>query len=132
MEQAIISFFQTKKDIVAVFLFGSQVKKNKAVPGDVDIAVLYHDAGMLDFRARVELQESLSSLLKQDVDLVILNQANPIFKFQIFQGGKLLLNNNPDIFSRFLVKSLMEYDDIKRVRAPIEKSLLKGSIYGQQ
>lgn len=131
MRQAIIGFFEKKQGIVAVYLFGSEAKKKGNKESDVDIAILCESSSVPDFHSKIEIQEALSSRLKKEVDVVVLNKANPILKHQVLKYGELLLNNNPSLVNTFIVRSLMEYDDIKRVRAPIEKNILKGRIYGR-
>lgn len=131
MKREIIGFFEKKKGVVAVYLFGSEAKKKGNKASDVDIAVLYEGSSVPDFHSKLEIQEALSSRLKKEVDVVVLNKANPILKHQVLKYGELLLNNNPSLVNTFIVRSLMEYDDIKRVRAPIEKNILKGRIYGR-
>lgn len=124
------SFFEGKKGVVAVYLFGSSAKKTKPVPEDVDIAVLFQRGSVPDFQEQIEMQEELVSLLKKEVDLVVLNRANPILKFQVLQHGRLIANADPSQLNLFVVRTLMEYDDIKRVRAPIERNILKGRVHG--
>lgn len=130
MEETLKNFFKKGRGVVALYLFGSHAKKSKRVPEDIDVAVLYERTSTPDPRQILEMQESLSGLLKKDVDLVVMNRANPILKHQIFGEGKLLLNNNPSLLNEFFSRSLSEYDEIKRVRRPIEQSILKGRIYG--
>lgn len=131
MEETLKNYFKKEQGVVALYLFGSHAKKSKRAPEDIDIAVLYERGSAPDPRQILEMQESLSGLLKKDVDLVVMNHANPILKHQIFREGKLLLNNNPSHLNEFFARSLTEYDEIKRVRRPIEQSILKGRVYGK-
>jgi len=78
----------------------------------------------------LDMQEDLAAQLGGDVDLVALNRVSPIVKHQIFKFGKLLLKKQPSLINDFFSKSLMEYVELKRVRAPIERNLLKGRIHG--
>lgn len=130
MKKTLITFFQARKGIVAVYLFGSQAKQKSHGGSDVDIAVLYEEDKVPDFRNQLELRDTLSGILRKEVDLVFLNRANPILKHQILKYGALLLNHHPSLVNRFFVRTLMEYDDIQRIRVPIEKNILKRRLYG--
>lgn len=130
MKKTLITFFRAKEGIVAVYLFGSQAKQKGHGGSDVDIAVLYEEDKVPDFRNQLELRDTLSGILKKEVDLVFLNRANPILKHQILKYGALLLNHHPSLVNRFFVRTLMEYDDIRRIRVPIEKNILKRRLYG--
>lgn len=128
--EKIKSFFEGKVGIVAAYLFGSSAKATKPQAKDVDIAVLFQRGQVPNFDEQMEMRGSLASLLKKEVDVVILNRANPILKYQVLQHGLLISNPNPSQLNCFVVQAIMEYDDIKRVRAPIERNILKGRIYG--
>ncbi len=123
-------FFQSKHGIAALYLFGSEAKGKATSSSDVDIAILYESNSIPSSLEAIEIQSELESKLHREVDLTILNKSNPILKHQVFKKGVLLLANDRKFLNNFFVKSLMEYDDLKRVRAIVESSILKGRIYG--
>ncbi len=131
VKTVILSFFKKQSGVAGVYLFGSQAKKKIKKESDVDIAVLFEEGFVPDFRSQLEMREALSASLNKEVDLVLLNRGNPILKYQVLKYGELLLNNNPSWVNNFFVRTLMEYDDLKRVRAPIEKNILRGRTYGR-
>lgn len=130
LSESIRAYLSNEKKILAVFLFGSQAKGIQNSSSDVDIAILYEPDHIPDFYSRMNLKEKLSKHLQSKVDIVVMNQANPILKHQILKYGIRLMQNNARQTTDFIVKSLFEYDDLKRVRSPIEKLILKGRIYG--
>ncbi len=129
LEGKIIQFFETLP-VAVVYLFGSQAKEKFHPQSDVDIAVLYEVTAVPDVLSQIQIKQDLESLLKKDVDLVVMNRTNPILKHQIFKYGRLLLSKNKRLLNAFFSSSLMEYDDIKRVRFPIEQNLLGRRVYG--
>ncbi|MCC7343503.1 MAG: nucleotidyltransferase domain-containing protein [Deltaproteobacteria bacterium] len=128
--QKIQTYFSRQEGVIAVLLFGSRAKGRATAGSDVDVAVLYEENHVPDFRAQMNLKEELGRELRAEVDLAVLNKANPILKHQIFTQGKKILENDSSRTTAFQVRSLFQYDDLKRVRAPIEKALLKGRVYG--
>ena len=56
----------------------------------------------------------LSDMLKREVDLVILNDAPPLLKYQIYRNNLLLFTRDKTIESNHKVKTLFEYNDMKR------------------
>lgn len=124
----IIAFFEKIPGVAAVYLFGSASKERKN-PEDIDIAVLFDDNAIPDFRTQLRWREDLTALLKKEVDWVVLNKANPILRHQVLRGN-LLVNNDPDRVNCFFSRTVSEYSDLKKIRAPIEKNLLKGRRYG--
>lgn len=118
--------------ISATYLFGSQAAERQTPASDIDIALLYAPGHVPDLRSTLALRDQLAAHLGCDrVDLVVLNRANPILKYQVFRHGKCLTSQNPRHQRRFLVRSMTEYADLKHMRAPIERALLKGRIHGR-
>jgi hypothetical protein len=65
-----------------------------------------------------------------DVDVVCLNTASPILAHQVLRHGKKILVRNPRADHAFFVRTINQYDDLKRIRRPIEQQILRGRIYG--
>lgn len=130
LEQILIDFFANRADVLSVILFGSHAKNQQTAASDVDVAVLFTPENIPSAMTMIQLQQDLSDVLHQDVDLVALNSATPIFKYQIFKNGKVLTNKNPKFFTKFKIQSLFEYFDLKRTRKCIEDSLINRKIYG--
>ena len=125
----IINFFEKISGVSAVYIFGSASKEGSHTPEDIDLAVLFETEKTPDIHGQLKMRESLTATLKEEVDLIVLNTANPILRHQVLRG-KLLVNNNRDAVNHFFVRTVLEYDDIKRIRKPIEKNILKGRRYG--
>lgn len=130
LHDQIKSFFKARADVWAVYVFGSQAKNKTSRHSDVDLAILFNPTNIPDFATKIELKESLSSLLKTDVDLVVMNTANPVLKHQIYKHGQIVLNKNARYTTGFWVKSLVEYCDLKISRSLIEKNILNRKVYG--
>ena len=59
------------------------------------------------------MKMKLSEALKREVDLVILNDATPLLKYEILKNNILLFTNDKSIESKYKVKTLFEYNDMK-------------------
>ncbi len=98
-----------------IYIFGSYAKGNNNEKSDVDIAVLLNnDYNPMD---KLELIGELTSVLRrEDIDLVILNSANPVLRHQVIKYGKLIYMENEDVKVDFEVKVLKEYMDMEPFR----------------
>ncbi len=123
------TFFSSCDDIVFVFLFGSFVKGNVTPFSDLDLAVFFSND--YDFYRLSDLKDKLSGILNIAVDIVVLNRASPIIKMQALKKGILLINKNPRLYHEFFVRTINEYDDLKRTIKEIEDNILKGRIYAR-
>ena len=130
IKNEIANFFKKSPGVLAVILFGSQAKNKSTLNSDIDLAVLFDPHQLPTFDQLIDQKETLSAQLRTPIDLVNLNKANPILKHQIFTQGTILFNQNPSYLTEFASRSLVEYEDLKRIRAPIEKAILKGRVYG--
>ncbi|MBI2335498.1 MAG: nucleotidyltransferase domain-containing protein [Deltaproteobacteria bacterium] len=130
IKNEITNFFKKLPGALAVVLFGSQAKDQSTLNSDIDLAVFFDPHQLPTFDQFMDQKEALSTQLQTPVDLINLNKANPILKHQIFTQGTLLLNQKPSYLTEFASRSLVEYEDLKRIRAPIEKAILKGRVYG--
>ncbi len=114
-------------DIAFAFIFGSFSEGNVTAHSDIDIAVFFCTPA--DFYRINDLRETLSKELKIETDIVNLNNASPIIRMQVLKKGILLLKNNTHAYNDFFVKTVKEYDDLKRTRKEIEDNILRGKIY---
>ena len=111
------SYFESKGGIDAVYLFGSYATGDENKRSDVDIAVLMKD----DKEASMDLQSNLSSelmkLLNADrVDVVFLNNATTLIRYEIIRDGKLLYASRQFDEVEFKCKVIMGYLDMEHIR----------------
>ena len=123
----IISFLQPEKDVKFAFIFGSLASGHMTSSSDLDIAILFNHTP--DFNTINELKDALVAALNKEIDLIPLNNASPILKMQILKKGVLIINNNNKAYDDFIIRTVNEYDDLKRIRNEIEMNILKGRIY---
>lgn len=129
INQIVGQFFKDIPGIVAVFLFGSMVRKSESEVGDIDVAVLYHRESVPDYFERIRQREDLAATLRKEVDLVVLNTASPILKMQVLRKGQPVLINDGKQLNIFKVRALNEYVDLKTIRRPIEQNLYNTRIF---
>lgn len=120
-------FFKKKGGVQLVFLFGSTVSKKTTEESDIDIGILFDKCP--DIFKLNDLKTELDSLLKQEVDIAVLNSASPILKMQILKTGVLISAKDNKVFNQFYVDTIGQYDDIKRIRKICEDNILNGRIY---
>jgi len=130
IKSKIIHFFDLNNDIVSVYLFGSIVTNRLNDESDIDIAIILKNSKEYKIPDKIQIREELSELLGRDVDVVYLNDAPVILRMQVFRKGIKLFDRNPNVTNTLIVKSQFEYDDLKYIRSPIERQILRGRVYG--
>jgi len=126
----ISKIIEKQPHVVFAFLFGSQASGKATGESDIDLAIYFEDGHVPEPFKSIDLQAEIAAQMSKDIDLVVLNRANPIIKMQVLKNGQLIFANDPKALSRFFVNAVMAYADLKRMRAGIEASLLSRRIHG--
>jgi predicted nucleotidyltransferase len=121
-------FFQKNhENINLAYLFGSHAKGRVTPMSDVDIAVLL--GNKIDPKVyldiQLELSDQFSSFLEKEVEVVILNRADPRLSYQVIKYGKMVFEKDPDVKADFERKALNIYFDFKPMFDFYEKKLLE-------
>ena len=90
---ALASYFAARPGVQAAWLFGSHCEGRSHRESDVDVAVLLEHACFPDARARFEVRIAMTTdiialLHRNEVDLVVLNDAPPLFARPIVLDGR--------------------------------------------
>ena len=126
MQNQVKLLVSTDDNILLTFLFGSIVHGIFHEGSDIDLGIYYKH--IPSTREYFEMKEDYSDKLKKEVDIVVLNTADPIIRMQALKNG-LVIKKDSHIYNDFFVRTLNEYDDLKYYRQEIEKNILKGRIY---
>lgn len=126
LQKQIKQLVSTDDNILLVFLFGSIVNGIFHEESDIDLGIYYkHIPNTTQY---LEMKENYSEKLKREVDIVVLNTADPIIRMQALKNG-LVVKKDSHTYNDFFVRTLNEYDDLKYYRQEVEKNILKGRIY---
>lgn len=130
IEKTVKTYAAGKPEIAAAFLFGSETAGRSHRESDIDIAFLLKPDCPPSAEFIMEISDKLTSLLQREADIVNLNSSSPIIRMQVLKKGKRIFTRDQQIYNDFFVRTINEYDDLKRIRSIIEKKILKGRIYG--
>lgn len=103
-----ISKIAEKFQLKLIVIFGSFAKGKNRANSDLDIAVL--GAKQISFEKQIDLTGELSRVFSKDVDLTVLNRANPLLLFQVNKNPVLLYGDQKE-FLKFKLYSFKAYHD---------------------
>ena len=114
-DKRLLEFMRGQEDIKLAYLFGSVAKGKEGKLSDVDIAIFLDESLSKKERFYLQLKvtSELTSILKTDrVDLIVMNNAPLLLKYNIIKYGKIL---KEDIETKVGVESgiLSDYLDMK-------------------
>jgi predicted nucleotidyltransferase len=116
--QDLTPIFRRRKNIAAVYIFGSTATGRDRRGSDIDLAIIAKK--VIARRERLRLEADLSIRLRQDVDLVVFGQAAPLLQHQILKYGSLVCENDPAERVRQEVRARAEYLDTRRLFREIQ------------
>lgn len=116
LDAAVPSFLDARREIHAVYLFGSFGRGEAGPHSDVDLGLLYRTPPPRTLRGQpFELEAELAELLGRSVQCVVMNAAPPDLLHRILRDGVLLLDGEPARRIRFEVNARNQYFDVKRM-----------------
>ncbi|SDZ23974.1 hypothetical protein SAMN05660462_02333 [Proteiniborus ethanoligenes] len=106
------SILMENENIAFAYIFGSYAQGKVRVDSDIDIAI--YSEKRIDIETYLEIKMNLSETCKREIDLIILNDATPLLKYEIYKNNIVLFTRDRAIETSYKVKTLFEYNDIKR------------------
>jgi len=116
-----LATFCREQGIPLAILFGSRATGRVHAGSDWDLAVWVEDERLLESslaaarRKRRLIRNCCNYLQTGNLDLVILNRAAPLIKYEVARNGKLLYEKEPGIFVKFCSRALREHNDARLV-----------------
>ena len=101
-------------EIQAAYVFGSAASGRMRPDSDVDVAVLIDGvkrSGFLKYRLKL-MADVGKALQRNDVDVVILNEASPLLAHRALSRGDLVFERSASARVRFQVRTAARYQDL--------------------
>jgi predicted nucleotidyltransferase len=118
-------------ETIAIYIFGSAAAGTMTPDSDVDVAILRIQGSALDAEVAFQLKTDLAAILKKDIDLVDMLQADDVTKAQVITTGEVVMCSDPVKCSAFETTALAMYADLNEDRREILEDIkARGSIYG--
>ena len=115
IDRALARCVSKRREIAAVYVFGSIVTGRTRVDSDVDVAVLLARplpaSRTVPYRLRL-MSDLGSALRRSDVDVVVLNDASPLLAHRVLSKGRLVFERSKSARVRFQVRTANQYADV--------------------
>jgi len=131
-EKHIVTFLRGRvPDIKGVYLFGSRKEGVLHAESDWDVAVLRAHTASAAPLEWWRLQEALAASINHSVDLIDLQAASTVMRFEVISKGRRLWCGDPDYCGVFEMLTYSFYQRLQQERAIILETIHKrGTIYG--
>ena len=126
LEENIRVYFRDKKEVIAVYLFGSHAKGKERPLSDIDVGILL-DKNDRDFlkERRKDYTIELGRALRKDIHPVILNLAGEELLKQIFSKGKCILINDARKLALYRMVMFARIADFAYYRSQMQSGLIR-------
>jgi len=115
-----------------VVLFGSQATGMARPDSDLDLGILVDEYPVEPARELALIRDLVYALRRADLDVIILNQANPSLCYQAARDGRPLYEREPGTFDRFRFRAWKRFIDtarFRRLQGPFIEAFLRGEVY---
>ncbi|HDH04850.1 MAG TPA: nucleotidyltransferase domain-containing protein [Nitrospirae bacterium] len=122
----IVGYFKGRKEVSALYLFGSLANGGARRESDIDLAVLIDEKLMekKSFnRLKNDYYQASPAFSLRSVDIVILNTASLPLRHRILKTGKILFDRNRKFRVDFTTKSIIRYLDFKPIEDIFRKAV---------
>lgn len=102
---------QTRPEVRLAFLFGSSVSRGVSTARDIDIAVAFTRS--LTLLEQGALASQLEQVIEREVDLIDLDQASTLLRWEIVRGGIPLFSRDREDLLEFRARVPLEYFDLQ-------------------
>ena len=120
------AYFEDKSEVIAVYLFGSQVKNKTDRSSDVDIGILLDtNDRAAETEKRNQYLVDLANILRKEIHPIILNYAAEELMRQIFLKGKCILVRDPEKLSLFKMTMYARIADFGYYRDQMQAGLIR-------
>ena len=131
IKENIKSFFENKKDIAAVYLFGSYADGRERAASDVDLAILFGNSDRESVNQRIdEYLVALSRNLKKDLHLTAMDSASEELLKQVFKKGKCLVVNDSKKMAYFKMTAYSKIVSFHYYRSQMQSGIIRKVIEG--
>jgi len=127
--QAITNFIKQEiPSLQALYVFGSVATSDDTLKSDLDLAFL--SSSKLSSLTRFDIAQKLAKELNKDIDLIDLNEASEVMRFEVISKGQQIFSDNSKEVEAFEDKSYMLYIDLNENRMAILNDIKKrGTVY---
>jgi|SRR6056297_251984 len=103
-----------KYQIKLMVIFGSFITEYFNHQSDIDLAVLATDINLIKDNKSIILKKLGNLFEHREIDLILLNHADPLLKFNIAAEGKIIYEKETGIYNKFKVRAMNEHNDAKK------------------
>ncbi len=122
----ISAFFETRPEVVAVYVFGSYASGRQLSGSDVDIGILFDEQVNVSYTDHMDHYiAQLSRICRKDIHPVVMNTAPEMLAEQILGQGRCIHEKDHKQLARYKMKMLSMILDFNYYKKMIQTGLVR-------
>lgn len=131
--QKIKDYFKNRREVIAVYLFGSYAVGRELPFSDIDLGIIVNESDKEILREkRNQYIVELGRLLRKDIHPVILNNAGEELLKQVFSKGKCLLIKDARKHAHIKTTMFVKMAEFDYYRKQFHSGLIKNIMEGRR
>ena len=126
IKKRVASICKAEPAIAAAYVFGSYAQGKEKKSSDLDVALLLDVTKIGNF-SRLDFITLLEKQMGCKADVVILNKADEVLKFEVRRKGILIFERSEEYRKQFEVKGRKSYEDFLYLHKKYVNTVLYGS-----
>jgi len=126
IKMIVASICEGEPAIAAAYVFGSYAQGKEKKSSDLDVALLLNETKIVCF-SPLDFITMLEKHMGCKADVVILNKADEVLKFEVRRQGILIFEQSSKIRKQFEVRSRKSYEDFLYLHKKYVNTVLYGS-----
>lgn len=129
--QTIRAFFRPRREVLAVYLFGSYAHGFPRPNSDIDLGLLFDGEDRNIIADKLEsYNNALARILRKEIHLTALNAASPLLLKQVLSKGRCILVNEPKKNAYFQMTALAKIADFGIYKSKFEREFARKLVNG--
>ena len=104
--RGLVEALQTEPSVRLAVVFGSEARDSARRGSDVDVGVLGPSSHQMS-----QLQVTLARATGRVVDLIAMEHAPPLLRFEIAREGQVIVERTPHLWSDFKARAMVDWWD---------------------
>jgi len=129
IEDKICALCSQEPAIDAAYIFGSQAKGSTGPESDLDVALLLNEDRESEF-SLLPFMANLERVYGYRVDVVILNRAGEMVKYEVRSSGRLVFERDSVKRKKFEISGRKRYEDFLHLHQRYAGAVLYGEEHG--
>ena len=122
----VAEYLKDKEEVIAAYVYGSITSEKGVKRSDLDIALLTYPFWDKEesFKKRLYYIQEIQQLVKEEVDLILLQEAGELLVYQVLKKGRVIFERDKKSHVAFKATKIIQYLDFQHIERRMQKGMM--------